>query len=433
MVENKPPIPNKVSNYFDFVLKANDVHKGKYVYTNDYINSRTKIEIQCPIHGPFLQKPASHLMGIGCPACSNNKRHTTEEVKRLAKEIYGDLYDLDKLVYTNSRTPFEVVCRRHGSFHKRYGEFITDKSGCNLCIRKAMNTMRFKELCLDIHGKKYNYANTIYVRSNQKVTIDCPEHGPFNIRPNNHLNGQGCPKCGGRDIGYSDIIERNYLKYGDLYKILNKEYVTTDKKLTFLCTKHNIEFTSNIHNHLKCVVCQECRKENALLKLIDYTDTFIAKAKAIHGKLYDYRMVKYTGNKNKVHVICKKHGSFYVRPDIHLAKQCGCPTCNASKGELKIYHFLNNKKIDFSREYSIPGHRFRYDFYLPKYNLLIEFHGEQHYRPIEFFGGEDKFYTRVRYDRIKKTLAKNNKMGLLVIPYTKFKDIPNILKNTLDI
>ena len=60
-------------NKEEFVEKANKVHNNKFTYPGIYVNSLTKIEICCPDHGIFQQVPASHLYGIGCPACTGNK------------------------------------------------------------------------------------------------------------------------------------------------------------------------------------------------------------------------------------------------------------------------------------------------------------------------------------------------------------------------
>ena len=59
------------------------------------------------------------------------------------------------------------------------------------------------------------------------------------------------------------------------------------------------------------------------------TPEFIEKAIKIHGAKYDYALVNYTGVKNKIEIICPEHGSFWQRPDIHLARK-GCPDCGGS-------------------------------------------------------------------------------------------------------
>ena len=60
-----------------FIEKASIVHNNKYRYDNSvYVGHDHKLEIECPVHGPFWQTPHNHLNGSGCPRCryENNKR-----------------------------------------------------------------------------------------------------------------------------------------------------------------------------------------------------------------------------------------------------------------------------------------------------------------------------------------------------------------------
>lgn len=72
-----------------------------------------------------------------------------------------------------------------------------------------------------------------------------------------------------------------------------------------------------------------------------------------------------------------------------------------------------------------------YDFYVPDCNILIEFNGEQHEHPIEYFGGEQRFEIQKEHDKRKKTYAKNNNIELLEIWYYDFDNIEDILKSHL--
>ena len=47
-----------------------------------------------------------------------------------------------------------------------------------------------------VHGNKYDYSKTDFIKTTVKVCIICPEHGEFWQEPHAHLKGQGCPKCG---------------------------------------------------------------------------------------------------------------------------------------------------------------------------------------------------------------------------------------------
>lgn len=100
---------------------------------------------------------------------------------------------------------------------------------------------------------------------------------------------------------------------------------------------------------------------------------------------------------------------------------CGCQ--NLSHGEIGVKKYLDINNIRY-----IPQNRFDdcrdklplpFDFYLPDYNTCIEYQGEQHYRPIEHFGGDDAFIVRKKHDTIKQKYCQQHKINLLVIPYNK--------------
>ena len=60
---------------------------------------------------------------------------------------------------------------------------------------KKLTTEEFIDKAEELHGPTYNYDKVQYVNSHTKVTITCKIHGDFDMKPNNHLNGQNCPKC----------------------------------------------------------------------------------------------------------------------------------------------------------------------------------------------------------------------------------------------
>lgn len=115
------------------------------------------------------------------------------------------------------------------------------------------------------------------------------------------------------------------------------------------------------------------------------TKEFIDEAIVTHGSLYDYSRVVYSGRNTPVEIICPK-------PQY-------CPYCKISSGESEIKKVLDSKNIDYNREYKFSGCKgpkksLPFDFYLPDYNMCIEYDGEQHFRLVHRFGGEDNFKKR---------------------------------------
>lgn len=106
-----------------------------------------------------------------------------------------------------------------------------------------------------------------------------------------------------------------------------------------------------------------------------------------------------------------------------------------SRGENKISLFLKKSNIDFEpqKRFDDCGNKraLSFDFYIKKQNTLIEYDGKQHFKPINLFGGESYLaYVRAN-DKIKNKFAADNKIRLIRIPYTEFKNIEKILQKEL--
>lgn len=110
----------------------------------------------------------------------------------------------------------------------------------------------------------------------------------------------------------------------------------------------------------------------------------------------------------------------------------GCPLCKCSRGEKFIAKWLKHEGIEFNTQFMFEDCRnvFRlpFDFYIPKLNVCIEYHGEQHYKPVPYFGGTSRFEKNKIRDKIKEKYCMDNNIRLLIIPYWKFSGARNILK-----
>lgn len=109
---------------------------------------------------------------------------------------------------------------------------------------------------------------------------------------------------------------------------------------------------------------------------------------------------------------------------------CGC--AKRSSGERLIDSILSDNQVKYYSEYSFDDckniNKLRFDFFLPEYNTLIEYQGEQHYRSVPLFGGDEGYKRRQENDRIKRDYCKSNNIKLIEIPYT-YSD--NKIKETI--
>lgn len=209
----------------EFITKAKVTHGDRYDYSKvNYINNSTKVKIICPEHGEFLQSPALHQNGSGCPKCSGKIITNTTEFIAFGKNKFKDLHTYDKAVFTKSLDKIIVTCGTHGDFITSPNAYQNSVYGCPNCsnvaeVKLPVLLERFKEK----HQEKYCYSDVVYRTMHTKVSIMCRScSSKFLQTPRNHLNGNGCPHCckmGGFDQTKRGILYYLSINDGEAYKI----------------------------------------------------------------------------------------------------------------------------------------------------------------------------------------------------------------------
>lgn len=135
--------------------------------------------------------------------------------------------------------------------------------------------------------------------------------------------------------------------------------------------------------------------------------------------------------------------SSYVLTSGHTLS-CGCLRSESvSSGETKIAEILQSHNFNYEKEKTftdckgLGGKSLRFDFYLPEYNTVIEYDGQQHFMPIKYFGGIEKYNYLKENEKIKEKYCHQNNITLIRFPYTmNFSEIENkitTLKNPVTI
>lgn len=324
-----------------------------------------------------------------------------------------NFYNYDELPSEfNSHDKISIKCPDHGIFEqKAYSH--GNGQGCLECYRVSRSTGldEFLQKARAIHGERYNYDKVKYLNSYTKIIITCKEHGDFEQTPDSHLKGYNCATCSSVKFDLKTFIEKANLVHGHFYDYSQTVYVNSKVKVAIVCPNHG-RFEQVAMSHLLGIGCHRCSVE----KRTGTLECFLKRAVEVHGVKYDYSQTVYVNASTKLNIGCPKHGVFEQLPLNHLAGR-GCLSCNESNGEKEISRILTENGITFSREYKIPDSSYRYDFYLPDQNILIEFHGIQHYKAIEFFGGEEMLLDQKRRDEDKTKLAKTADIDLIVLGY----------------
>ena len=307
-------------------------------------------------------------------------------------------------------------------------------------MSKKLTAEEFVKRAREVHGDKYNYSKVEYVNSHTNICIICPKHGEFRQTPKSHLNGSGCPKCAlelrkkSRSSTTEEFINKARKVHGDKYDYSKVKYVNANTIVRIICPEHG-EFGQRPSKHLNWQGCPKCASKFNLNK-----SGFIKKDREVHGDKYDYSKVKYVNASTIVRIICPEHGEFSQLPSSHLSGH-GCPNCNNNKLESKIRLMLDEQGIKYKcRERKIPWLKgLELDFYIPDKNVAIECQGIQHFKPVEHFGGEEKFKYTIENDSIKRKLCEENGVRLLYYsdlgikyPYKVFENKEELLKEILN-
>lgn len=302
---------------------------------------------------------------------------------------------------------------------------MPQKSTKEMFIRKSIN----------IHGDEYDYSMVNYINNKTKVKIICKKHGIFEQRPDNHIQNQKCPYCINNNIKSTneEFIRKSIEKYGHILDYSMVDYVNVNTKVKFICKKHGV-FYQIPNNHL-CkkmkIPCYKCSSEDRVLEKKE----IILKLNNIHNGFYNYSKFEYFGYSNKSIIICPIHGEFTQKVHTHFLGS-GCKKCSSSNGEKMISSILNDININYLKEHKFNDCKdkieLKFDFYIPQKNICIEYNGLQHYKEINFFGGEVYFNGIKRRDEIKLKYCKENNIQLIIFKYNEDKQrIKHLLFNIL--
>ena len=235
----------------------------------------------------------------------------------------------------------------------------------------------FIEKAIGIHSNYYDYSSSIYVNNKTKIVIICPAHGPFSQRPGDHINGQGCPICGGTlKMSPNGFIEQAREVHGALYDYSIVNYINNRTSISIICSLHG-RFDQYPQNHLKGHGCPTCGHLITAKYRNSNTEKFIEAATKIHENKYDYSMVEYIKSRIPIIILCPLHEQFKQMPVVHLLGH-GCLRCHStiSKQEEDWLEYLNIPTIITQYRIKISNKTYRVDGFDPNTNTIYEFYGD---------------------------------------------------------
>lgn len=303
-----------------------------------------------------------------------------------------------------------------------------------------MDRETFIQKSKDLHGKDtydYSLLTKEHYYKKDRIPLIChkldetgEEHGLFYVYYGNHLNKKKihkCPKCSKNyRLKQEDVVRLCSWRHNNKYDYSKLVFRRNDLPFIVIChekdesgVEHG-EFLTNFKRHYtRGYGCAKCGKR------YNYsTEEWVRLAKVYVKEDYiDFSQVEYVNNKTPVKLVCHRkdgngneHGEFLIRPDALLWQNFRCPKCKLHFLEERVRLILHEKEIDNISQYHSDwlGH-LSLDFYLPQYNIAIECQGGQHFRSIDFYGGEKNFKGQLERDSRKQKLCVEHGIKLIYV------------------
>lgn len=127
-----------------------------------------------------------------------------------------------------------------------------------------VTTESFIQKAIEVHGDHYDYSQTVYISSKEKVKILCKQHGSFKQEPNHHLNTSGCKVCSNEAraaTAKSEFATKSNLIHNNKYNYSLVDYKNNCTSVKILCPQHGA-FQQTPNSHLSGNGCALCAKEN---------------------------------------------------------------------------------------------------------------------------------------------------------------------------
>lgn len=301
--------------------------------------------------------------------------------------------------------------------------------------------MRFKwsdeKIIKYVEDSGYVFIN--FIENNKtglsrRLIVKCDNHDPYEVTFSNFFNGRRCMKCS-RKYTYSyEEVNEYIFNEGDKLLTLKDEHKNNLSQIKVLCSCGNIFLTTFSRYKTIGNRCPICSKEKIGRHNRLNTDVFLKKINEI-GYEFITPIEEYKNEETKFKVKCN-NGHIFTTYWKKFNGGCRCPICNRSKGETRIENNLRMLNIKYASQktyndlLSDYGKMLRFDFYLPDFNLLIEYQGEFHDGNVRH-QNKHQLERQKKYDKRKREYVKTHNINLLEIWYWDFDNIEKILMHEL--
>jgi hypothetical protein len=380
-------------------------------------------------HGIFFVKPHGYLINkFGCMGCSIDnkingggmKLKTIKQFVLEARLIHGDLYSYLKSIYKGAQIHIIITCKEHGDFWQT-PEMHLKGGKCNICTSTKHTNEEVDEFIIANNLNMKRLTDYSSLSENMDfICLICLYRWPTSFSNLKYSNCGHCIQC--KINKNNKEVDDHFIENNMTIKRLS-DCISKNTIIDWECVKCGHIFTKKAWDFLRedksLLGCSKCNLLNNE-KIDDFLKNNNIKIKRV-GNYIDY--------KNKLDWQCLECDNIWPSFASNIKFGYGCPDCSRHKNEKSIKLFLKNNNIESETikiKLPINIHKSIPDFYIPSMNLIIEYNGEQHYRPVSF-GGKNKqetldqfAYQQIRDQQMRDHCMENN-INLLEIDGRTYK------------
>lgn len=324
-------------------------------------------------------------------------------------------------LYKGNRTKILHRCKIDGYEWKVAPSNLLSGTGCPVCSKKKKKT--HTEYIIEVNKINPNIEVVgEYTTAKTKILHRCKIDGhEWYVAPTTILSGYGCPVCGGSMHKTHEEYVAEIAEINPNIEVVG-QYINAQTKILHKCKIDGYEWSTRPLVTVRGNGCPMCQRRLARNRLAKTTEEYIKELSIINKNIAV--LGQYINAKTQITHKCLICGwEWDVIPESPLYGH-GCPQCNKSSksnGEKIVANWLEEQGILYKKQKTFEDCKskcvLRFDFYLPDYNILVEYNGRQHYEPVDYFGGQKTFEEQVSRDNIKREYCQKNNILLFEIPY----------------
>lgn len=234
-----------------------------------------------------------------------------------------------------------------------------------------------------------------YINSKTTILFKCKICGKIFKKKPKEFNKLTC-KCIKHKNNYLTLLKEKNIKLLD-------DYINAKTKVNHKCLTCSLTFSTTPKSIQSSKIgCPSCSGRKFSIE--KYKSLLPNDIVVVESEIYE------STNKKLKHKCLKCGNIWSTKPNRILYNGCGCPKCAFSKGEKEITNILNELNIEHITQYTvnIENINYRFDFYIPKFNLYIEYDGIQHFKSVDYFGGKKAYDKILKNDLIKNKWIEKN-------------------------